>query len=71
MYVRMVVSRCFAALRHSDNFDWRYVSNECLKSLVVALIHSRLDYSNFILVGLPEYRQRILKLVLNAAARMR
>jgi len=37
---------------------------------VVSLIHSRLDYSNFILVGLPAYLLRHLQSVLNAAARL-
>jgi len=36
----------------------------------VSLIHSRLDYGNFILVGLPAYLQRHLQSVLNAAARL-
>ena len=47
-HVRMVVSRCFAALRQLRQLR-RYVSDECFQSLV----HSRLDYGNFILVGLP------------------
>ncbi|HSN23158.1 MAG TPA: reverse transcriptase family protein, partial [Methylomicrobium sp.] len=68
-HVRMVVSRCFAALRQLRHLR-RYVSDECFQTLVVALIHSRLDYGNFILVGLPAYRQRLLQSVLNAAARM-
>ena len=38
--------------------------------LVVSLIHSRLDYGNFILLGLPAYLQRHLQSVLNAAARL-
>ncbi len=68
-HVCMVVSRGFAALRQLRQLR-RYVSDECFKSLVVTLIHSRLDYGSFILVGLPAYRQRILQSVLNAAARM-
>jgi hypothetical protein len=48
-HVRWVVSRCFAALRQLR----RYVSDECFRSLVVALVHSRLDYCNFILIRLP------------------
>jgi len=35
--------------------------------LVVSLVHSRLDYGNFILVGVPAYLQRRLQAVLNAA----
>jgi len=33
-------------------------------------MHSRLDYGNFLLVGLPAYQQRHLASVLNAAARL-
>jgi hypothetical protein len=68
-HVQLVVSRCFAALRQLRLLR-RYVSDDCFRSLVVALIHSRLDYGNFILVGLPAYRQRLLQSVLNAAARL-
>ena len=38
--------------------------------LVVALVHSRLDYGNGLLVGLPAYPTRRLQSVLNAAARL-
>ena len=38
--------------------------------LVVALIHSRLDYGNSVLVGLPAYLLRQLQSVLNAAAQL-
>jgi len=37
---------------------------------VVSLVHSRLDYGNFILVGLPAYLQRRIQSVPNAAARL-
>ena len=48
----------------------RYVNGDCIRSLVVALIHTTLDYGNFILVGSPAYRQRLLQSVLNATARL-
>jgi len=38
--------------------------------LVVALVHSRLDYGNAVLVGVPVYLVRRLQSVLNAAARL-
>ena len=47
-----------------------HVTNDCLRSLVVTLVHSRLDYGNFVFVGLPAYLQRRLQTVLNAAARL-
>jgi len=38
--------------------------------LVVALVHSRLDYGNAVLVGIPAYLVRRLQSVLNASARL-
>ena len=67
-HVRRTVSRCFGALyqlRHR-----RYVTDDCFHSLVVSLMHSRLDYGNFVLVGLLAYLQRRLQSVLNAAVRL-
>jgi len=46
------------------------VTNDCFRSLVVSFVHSRLDYGNFILAGLPAYLQRRLQAVLNAAGRL-
>jgi len=37
---------------------------------VLSLVHSRHDYGNFVLVGLPVYLQRRLQSLLNAAARL-
>ena len=68
-HVRKTVSCCFAALRQLRHLR-RYVTDDCFRSLVVSLIHSRLDYGNFVLVGLPAYLQRQLQSVLNAAARL-
>ena len=68
-HVRETVSCCFAALRQLRHLR-RYVTDDCFRSLVVSFIHSRLDYGNFVLVGLPAYLQRQLQSVLNAAARL-
>jgi hypothetical protein len=68
-HIRLVTARCFAALRQLRQLR-RFVTDDCFRSLVVALIHSRLDYGNFVLVGLPACRQRLLQSVLNAAARL-
>ena len=68
-HVRRTVSCCFAALRQLRHLR-RYVTNDCFRSLVVSLVHSRLDYGNFVFVGLPAYLQRRLQAVLNAAARL-
>ena len=52
-HVRRTVSRYFAALRCYAIFvGTRYVTDECFRSLVVSLIHSRLDYGNFVMVEL-------------------
>ena len=40
------------------------------QKLVVALVHSRLNYSNGMLVGIPAHLMRRLQSVLNAAARL-
>lgn len=68
-HVRLLVSRCFSALRQLRQIR-RYVSTDCFRSLVAALVHTRLDYGNVVLVGLPAFRQRLLQSVLNAAARL-
>jgi hypothetical protein len=68
-HIRMVAARCFASLRQLRQLR-RFVTDDCFRYLVVALIHSKLDYGNFALVGLPACRQRLLQSVLNAAARL-
>ena len=47
----------------------RWVPTSVYHTLVVALVLSRLDYGNAVLVGLPAYLYNRLQLVLNAAAR--
>ena len=66
-HVSRSVARCFAALRQLRHLR-RYVIDDCFRSLVVSLVHSRLDYGNLIYVGLAAYNQRRLQSVLNAAA---
>ena len=46
------------------------MTDDCFSLLVVSLVHTRLDYGNFVLVGLPAYLQRRLQSVLNAWARL-
>jgi len=48
----------------------RSVPSATLQMLVVALVHSRLDYGNGVLVGLPAYLTRRLHSVLNTTARL-
>jgi len=54
------VSRCFAALRQLRRLRC-HVTNDCLRSLLVSLVHSRLDYGNFVFDGLAAYLQRRLQ----------
>ena len=63
------VSCCFAALRQLRQIR-RSVPTATFQTLVVALVHSRLDYCNGVLVGIPDYLVQRLQSVLNAAARM-
>jgi len=67
--VQRTVSRCFAALRQLRQIR-HSVPASTFQTLVVALIHSRLDYGDSVLVGLPAYLMRRLQSVLNAAARL-
>ena len=68
-FSKLCMSRCFAALRQLRQIRHSFPA-ATLQTLVVALIHSRLDYGNSVLVGLPVYLMRRLQSVLNAAARL-
>ena len=63
------LSHCFAVLRQLRHLR-RYVTDNCFRSPVLSLVHSRLDYGSFVLVGLPVHLQWRLQSVLNAAARL-
>ena len=69
MHIKRTVSRCFASL-HQLRQIRHLVPTATLQMLVVSLVHSRLDYGNSVLVGLPAYLLRQLQSVLNAAARL-
>ena len=62
------VASCFAVLRQLCSI-WCLVPTSIYQMLVVALVLSRLDYGNAVLVGLPGYLYSRLQSVLNAAAR--
>jgi len=63
------VSLCFAALRQIRSIR-RTTTRSVLKSLVVALVLSRLDYGGATLAGLPGTLLSRLQSALNAAARL-
>ena len=67
-HVQRTVSSCFAILRQLRQIR-RLVPPATFQTLVVALVLSRLDYGNGVLVGLPAYLVRRLQSVLNASAR--
>ena len=62
------VANSFAVLRQLRSIR-RSVPTSVYHTLVVALVLSRLDYGNAVLVGLPAYLYNRLQSVLNAAAR--
>ena len=68
-HVQRTVSRCFAALRQLRQIR-RCVSADTLRTLVVSLVLSRLDYGNSVLTGLPANLVCRLQSVLNASARL-
>ena len=69
MHVQRTVSCCFAALCQLRQIR-RYVPASTFQKLVVALVYSRLDYGNGVLVGIPAHLKRRLQPVLNVAARL-
>jgi hypothetical protein len=68
-HVSKTVSSCFTALRQIRSIR-RTTTRPVLKSLVVALVLSRLDYGSATLAGLPATLLSRLQSVLNAAARL-
>lgn len=68
-HVANVVAGCFKALRLIRSIR-RSVSANGLKTLVFALVLSKLDYGNATLAGLQKYLHNRLQSVLNAAARV-
>jgi len=67
-HVQKTIASCSAVLRQLRSIR-RSVLTSIYQALVVALVLSRLDYSNAVLVDLPGYLYSRLQLVLNAAAR--
>ena len=63
---------CKAAFYHIHNIRRvsKYLSQECLKTLIHAFVTSRLDYCNSLLYRLPKYQISKLQRVQNTAARL-
>ena len=68
-HVVRVVARCFAVLRQLRQIR-RFLPPSTIQTLVVALVLTRLDYANSVLVGLPVHLVQRLQSVLNASARL-
>jgi len=68
-HVSRTVSTCFAALRQINSIR-RCLPQQALVSLVVSLVHTRLDYGCSTLASLPANTISRLQSVLNAAARL-
>ena len=68
-HMSKVAAGCFAVLRQLRGVR-RSLSWDAFKALVVALVLSRLDYCNAVLVGLPSSQLDRLQAVINAAARL-
>ena len=61
-HVTRIVAQCFAVLRQLRLIS-RLLSPATLKTVVVALVLSRLDYANSVLTGLPAYLVKCLQLM--------
>jgi hypothetical protein len=68
-HVNKIIGLCYFHIRQLRNIR-RSLTADATHALVRALIHSRLDYCNALLIGLPEYMFTRLQSVLRAAARL-
>ena len=68
-HVQLTTSRCFAVPRQLRAIR-RQVPTEVFQSLIIALVLSRLDYCNSVLLGLPANLIWRLQSVQNSAARL-
>lgn len=68
-HVKSLVSRCFYHLRQLRTVR-RSLTTDSIKTLVHALIASRLDYCNSVFFNISATNMRALQSVLNAAARL-
>lgn len=67
--VNMVVKSCYFQIRRIAAIR-QYITDDCCKTLVHALVTSRLDYGNGLLCGLPDTLTNRLQKVQNCAARL-
>ena len=68
-HVNQLVSRCFYQLRRIKS-SVRAMPTEAPKTVVNSCVVSRIDYSNSLLAGAPQYQLERLQAVMNTAARL-
>ena len=68
-HINMILKGGFISLRQMKSIK-DLLSIESLKTLASALVLSRIDYGNIILVGLPKYQKNRLQSLINTAARL-
>ncbi|KAK2172007.1 hypothetical protein NP493_1002g00002 [Ridgeia piscesae] len=67
-----IKSKCKAAYAQLYNIGKvrKYLDHQSAEKLIHALVHSHIDYSNALLIGLPKYLIQKLQMVQNTAARV-
>ncbi|XP_063808965.1 uncharacterized protein LOC135016854 [Pseudophryne corroboree] len=68
-HIQSVSRSCYIHLRNISKIR-PYLTQDTAKTLIHALIISRIDYCNSLLTGLPKHRLSPLQSILNAAARL-
>ena len=67
-HIKKLLQMSFASLRKIRSIK-NYLNQESLKTLVSALILSRIDYGNIVLMGLPKLQTQKIQSISNTAAR--
>ena len=67
--VNKTIKTCYFNIRNIGRIRW-YISKDACKTLVQALVVSRLDYANALYIGLPQSMLHRLQLVQHSAARL-
>ena len=68
-HINQICKACFYHIHNIRRIS-KFLSKECLQTLVHAFVTSRLDYCNSLLYGLPKYQNCKPQRVQNTAARL-
>ena len=68
-HINQICKACFSHIHNIRRIS-KFLSKECLQTLVHAFVTSRLDYCNSLLYGLPKYQICKPQRVQNTAARL-